>query len=173
MSPTAPELSTARLRLRGFRGDDLDAYAAICADPEVMRHIGAGGPIARDIAWRQMAMLAGEWPLRGYGQWAVERREGGGLIGRVGFLHPEGWPACELAWLLARDAWGQGLAVEAAGAALACGRERLGVPAELISMIRPGNHRSIRLAERLGAVADGTIQFLGDQALRYRHPPPR
>src|SRR5580765_7022514 len=64
-------LTTARLRLRLFREDDLDAYAAMCADAEVMRHIGIGGPVARDAAWRHMALFNGEWTLHGYGMWAV------------------------------------------------------------------------------------------------------
>lgn len=68
---TAPVIETARLRLRPFRADDIEAYAALCADAEVMRHIGAGTPIGRDLAWRQMAALNGEWSLRGYGHWAL------------------------------------------------------------------------------------------------------
>ena len=167
MSP--PELFTDRLVLRPFRAVDLDAYAAICADPEVMRHIGAGGPVGRDVAWRQMALHLGEWALRGYGTWALERRADGALLGRAGFLHPEGWPGVELAWLLARAAWGRGLASEAVHAARAYGRERLGVQRP-ISLIRPDNTRSIALAERLGATLEDELSFLGGSTLRYRHP---
>lgn len=166
---TAPVIETARLRLRPFRADDIEAYAALCADAEVMRHIGAGTPIGRDLAWRQMAALNGEWSLRGYGHWALERQQDGRLIGRAGFLHPEGWPGCEIGWLLERASWGQGYAFEAARAALAL-RPRLGVPAELISLIRPGNLPSIRLAERLGAAEAETIDFHGGpcRVFRYR-----
>ena len=74
-------LTTARLRLRPFRQADLDDYAAICADAEVMRFIGAGGPVGRDAAWRHMALYLGEWALHGYGSWAVERRQDRRLIG--------------------------------------------------------------------------------------------
>ena len=161
-------ISTARLRLRPFREDDLDAYAAMSADAEVMQYIGSGGPVGRDVAWRGMALFLGHWALRGYGTWAVERRSDGRLIGRAGFHDPEGWPGCELGWLLARDAWGQGYAFEAAAAALACGRNELGL-GEVISLIRPGNARSIALAERLGAVNTGPVDLLGQTALRYRH----
>jgi len=164
-------LSTARLRLRPFRLADLDAYAAMCADAEVMRHIGNGGPVGRDAAWRQMALFLGEWTLRGHGMWALERRADARLIGRVGFLDPEGWPGCELGWLLAHDAWGEGYAYEGAAAALAFGRHELGL-GEVISLIRPGNQRSIRLAERLGAHNTGTIDFLGAGALLFRHAAP-
>lgn len=162
-------ISTPRLRLRMFRESDLDAYAAMSADPEVMRHIGAGGPIERDLAWRGMAAFVGHWALRGIGMWAIEERASGRLIGRAGFLHPEGWPGCEVGWLLARDAWGQGYAHEAVTAAIAHGRSALGVGA-LISLIRPDNTRSARLAARLGAIRTGSIDFQGGAADIYRHP---
>jgi RimJ/RimL family protein N-acetyltransferase len=162
-------LATARLELRMFREDDLDAYADMCADEEVMRFIGVGGPVGADVAWRQMALFLGEWILHGYGMWAVEERASGRLIGRVGFLNPHGWPACELGWLLARDAWGHGFALEAAQAAIAHGRANLGIR-ELISLIRPDNARSIALAERLGATLDRKVEFLGGATLQYEHP---
>ena len=152
-----------------FREDDLDAYADMCADAEVMRFIGAGGPVDASVAWRQMALFLGEWTLHGYGMWAVEERASGRLIGRVGYLNPPGWPECELGWLLARDAWGRGFAREAATAALAHGRASLGI-GKLISLIRPDNLRSIALAERLGAVLDRRIEFMGGAALQYEHP---
>ena len=162
-------LATARLDLRMFREDDLDAYADMCADEEVMRFIGAGGPVGADVAWRHMALFVGEWSLHGYGMWAIEERASRRLIGRVGFLNPHGWPACELGWLLARDAWGHGFALEAAQAAMAYGRANLGIRG-LISLIRPDNLRSIALAHRLGATLDRKIEFMGNEALLYEHP---
>ena len=162
-------LATARLDLRMCRDDDLDAYAEMCADDEVMRFIGAGGAVGADVDWRKRALFLGEWALHGYGMWAVEERASGRLIGRVGFLNPHGWPACELGWLLARDAWGHGFALEAAAAAIAHGRAKLGIR-ELISLIRPDNARSIALAKRLGATLERRIEFLGAEALLYAHP---
>lgn len=166
---TIPSLATARLRLRPHTAADLDAHAAIVADEEVMRYIGTGGPVGRDVAWRQLALHLGHWALRGHGMWAVELRAERRLIGCVGFLNPEGWPGCELAWMFARSAWGQGYAFEAVGAARAFGRDALGVD-QPISLIREANARSIRLAERLGAVNTGPIDFLGGTALVFRHP---
>lgn len=164
-----PSVETPRLVLRAFRLTDLDAYAAMCADERVMRYIGNGGVVGRDMAWRHLAVFLGAWALVGHGMWAIERRSDGALIGRAGFLDPDGWPGCELAWLLARDAWGHGYALEAAQAALAFGRREQGLR-DLISLIRPDNRRSIALAERLGAQNAGPIDFLGDRALLYRHP---
>jgi ribosomal-protein-alanine N-acetyltransferase len=163
-----PTIDTDRLRLRAFRSDDLDAHAAHCADAEVMQYLGAGRPLDRALAWRQMATFVGEWTLHGWGMWAVARRADDRLIGRVGFLFPPGWPEVEIGWLLGRDAWGNGHAREAAAAALRFGRERLAIGAP-ISLIRPGNLRSIALAERLGARLERTIELMGAPALVYRH----
>src|SRR5437764_15358750 len=74
-----PELVTERLLLRGLEVSDFDAYAAICADPEVRRYLGDGRPLERPAAWREMAVLLGHWDLRGFGQWALIERGSGDL----------------------------------------------------------------------------------------------
>jgi RimJ/RimL family protein N-acetyltransferase len=159
-------LETERLRLRAFRNADLDEYARLCADEEVMRYIGTGVTLSRAEAWRSMAGILGHWRLLGYGMFAVELKASGELLGRVGFLDPPGWPGFELGWVLARGFWGKGYAFEAAGAARdyafgALGRERI------ISLIRPGNERSIRVAEKLGERCAGEVELLGGRALLY------
>lgn len=162
----APTLETARLRLRGFRHTDLDAYARFCADADVMRYIATGVPLNRGEAWRQMAFFVGHWGLLGHGMWAVERKDTGELIGRVGFLHPPGWPDFELGWLLGRPFWGQGYALEAARVALRYAFETLGRE-RIISLIRPDNHRSITLAETLGERLVGEVELFGSTAQLY------
>lgn len=163
-----PAIETARLRLRPFVEADLDAYAAMSADAEVMRYIGDGQPVGRDIAWRQMAVFLGHWALKGYGMWAIERSADGVLVGRAGFHHPEGWPGLEIGWLLARPAWGHGLALEAAQSALDWGRREKHMR-RVISLIRSGNVRSESLALRLGAVLEGQATLMGGVANVYRH----
>jgi RimJ/RimL family protein N-acetyltransferase len=162
-------ISTTRLKLRPFRDADWDDYAAMSADPEVMRHIGAGGPVSRDDAWRSMAVMLGHWELRGYGMYAIEERATGRLVGRTGFIDPPGWPGFEIGWLLAREHWGRGYAREAAQAAMYVAFGMLGRESA-ISLIRPGNERSIKLVEALGAtLAERLDDFLGGPALVYRH----
>ena len=159
-------LETRRLRLRMFREDDLDRYAAICADPEVMRHLGDGRALTRAEAWRQMAMILGHWQLRGYGFWAVEARESGALMGRIGFFNPEGWPGFELGWVLAREHWGKGYATEGARRALEHAFTEMGRE-HVISLIHADNRASIRVAERLGETLEGRTELFGRQALIY------
>src|SRR5437762_11892017 len=95
-------LETERLTLRMLREEDLDAYAEMCADPDVMRYIGDGQPMTRSLAWRSLALMVGHWHLRGYGLWAVEERASGLPVGRIGVWNPEGWPGFGLGWMLSR-----------------------------------------------------------------------
>lgn len=165
---TIETLETPRLRLRPFRDADLDAYAPIVADAEVMRYLGDGKPLDRFGAWRQMALLLGHQAMRGYTLWAVDEKASGRIVGRVGLWYPEGWPALEVGWLVAREHWGKGFAVEAARACRRAAFETLGA-ARLISVIYPDNARSIRVAEKLGAVPDGRVLLFGKDCLVYRH----
>jgi RimJ/RimL family protein N-acetyltransferase len=158
-------LETERLRLRMFRDEDIDAYAAICADPDVMRYL-TGEPMTRFEAWRHMAMLVGHWTLRGYGMWAVEEKATGNVVGRIGFNNPEGWPGFELGWILGRSAWGKGYATEGARVALNYAFTEMGRD-HVISVIRPGNEASIKVAERLGETLEGECEVLGFPALIY------
>ena len=143
-----PVLETERLRLRSFRGEDLDAWAAMMADPDVVRYI-APQPMSREEAWRSIAASLGHWQLRGYGTWAVERKSDGAMLGRVGMINPEGWPGLEIGWTLGKLYWGRGYATEAAATAMRYAF--LTQPAaKLISCIDPDNAPSQSVAVRLG-----------------------
>ena len=163
-----PPVVTRRLLLRGFEPRDVEPYAAMMSDAEVTRHLGDGTPLTRPDAWRQLAMLTGHWTLRGFGMWAVEERASGAFIGRIGCFEPEGWPGFELGYVLARQSWGRGYAREGAQAALAYAREALG-RTDIISLIRPANAASIRVAEALGARYAGDTEFFGSRTLIYRY----
>jgi RimJ/RimL family protein N-acetyltransferase len=161
-------LQTERLVLRPFREADIDGYAEMGADPEVMRFLSADGRLlSRADAWRQMAMFLGHWELRGYGTWAVEERATGAFVGRVGLHNPLGWPDRELGWTIARRFWGRGYASEAARAAITHAFGALGWT-HLVSLIHPDNHRSTRLAERLGYHSQGTAEVAGLTLMMYR-----
>ncbi len=145
-----PTLETQRLYLRPLRKSDFEDYAALYADPEVLRYLASGPePWDRGRAWRHMAFVKGHWELTGVGMWAVEHKEAGAFMGLIGFAAPEGWPGFELAWILARRWWGNGYASEGVRAALAYAFTVLKKDC-IISLIHPENQASIRVAERLG-----------------------
>lgn len=160
-------LQTERLRLRMLRESDFDAYAEMCADAEVMRHIGDGKPLERPMAWRNMATMLGHWTLRGYGIYGVEEQATGAFVGRIGFWNPEGWPGFEVGWTLHRRYWGRGYATEAAQACVNFAFTALNQP-QISSLIHPENAASIRVAQRVGETLVGRTEVFGKPALIYR-----
>lgn len=154
------DVLTDRLRLRTWTDADRPAFAAMNADPEVMEHL----PAVLDRAGSDALMdrLRAVWAENGIGLWAVERRSDGVLLGWAGLNPmPVGTPGAgewEIGWRLARAAWGQGYATEAAFDGVRFARE-LGL-ARVWSMTVPANVRSIAVMRRLGLVEHG----------RFDHP---
>jgi RimJ/RimL family protein N-acetyltransferase len=143
-----PQLETERLIMRGPSAADFEPFARMMADPDVARYI-APAPMERNDAWRALASAIGHWSLRGYGGWTVIRKTDGAFMGRVGMVHPEGWPGLEIGWTLDKPFWGKGYATEAASAAMRYAF--LTQPVErLISNIDPENVASQAVALRLG-----------------------
>jgi RimJ/RimL family protein N-acetyltransferase len=159
-------LQTERLLLRMFRESDLNDYAEMCGDPEVMRYLGDGQTMSREDAWRHMAMVLGHWHLRGYGLWAVEERASGEMIGRIGCYNPEGWPQLEVGWALRRCFWGRGYAIEGARASLRFAFTELNAE-HVVSVIHPQNAASIRVAEKLGERFERTAEVRGFEISIY------
>ena len=153
----ALRIETERLVLRAWRSEDLEPYAAICADPEVMRWIGDGSVRSREASARQICDFQQRWDDDGFGPFAVELRHSSALIGFVGMLIPdflpEIMPAVEIGWRLDRRYWGQGYATEAARAALAFAFEEAGF-SRLVSICQVGNEASERVMLKLGMTLD-------------------
>ena len=166
MHACVPVLQTERLVLRSFTQEDFEPFTHIVSDPEVVRYLDGGAPISREDCWRGMALFIGHWHLRGYGWWAVEDRRTGELLGRLGLYNPEGWPGIEVGWLLRQDAWGVGLATEGAAAAINFAFDVVGA-GHVISIIDPRNTRSIRVAEKIGELYEGDLDFNGKAVVVY------
>jgi RimJ/RimL family protein N-acetyltransferase len=149
-----PSLETERLLLRPWRADDLDALAAVNAQPEVMRWVAPNRPLRRDESAELLERIVRHWAEHGFGLWAVQPRAGGdACIGFAGLAIPSFLPAVlpavEVGWRLAAEWWGRGLATEAARASVRFGFEALGLET-IVSIIDPANARSLRVAEKLG-----------------------
>jgi RimJ/RimL family protein N-acetyltransferase len=147
-------IETDRLLLEPWDHDAHgEAFAAINADPEVMRHLGGADPMPREESDDSSRRIAAHWDAYGFGLWAASRRDTGEMIGFVGLCHPLWWPAMnarvEIGWRLARDAWGSGYATEGGRAALRTGFDTLGLE-EIVAFVHPANERSLAVTRRLG-----------------------
>jgi RimJ/RimL family protein N-acetyltransferase len=153
-----PRIETERLVLRRWEvTGDLDAYAAICGDPEVMRYIGDGSVATRDECEEQLERYETTWREHGFGLFALERRDTGELIGNTGlaipdFL-PEILPAVEIGWRLGRAHWHHGFATEAARAALAFAWDPVGLD-RVVSVHAVGNDPSGNVMQKIGMHLD-------------------
>lgn len=152
-SGDAAFLETPRLRLRRWQDEDLDGFAAVNAQPEVMRYIHDGRTLDRAATAERLAAYRRHWDAYGFGLYVVEIRETGELAGFTGlavptFL-PEIMPAVEIGWRLGRAHWGRGLATEAAQAVVAHARAELGLR-RLVSIHVVGNEASARVMVKLG-----------------------
>ena len=144
-------LETKRLILRHLIMDDLDALFALYSDPEIRRYFPEG-TLTREETKEEL-----EWFLNGHpdhpelGLWATIQKETGQFIGRCGLLPwmIDGRPEVEIAYLLDKKYWGQGLATEAAQGILHHGFEKLQL-SRLICLIDGENQASIRVARKIG-----------------------
>src|SRR5688500_8386833 len=107
-----PTIQTERLVLRAFHEDDTEPLFQLMQDPEVVRYIGDRRIPTRQEVWRAIAGWIGHWALRGYGLWAVDDRESGELVGRIGLINPADWPGPEVGYTIGKRWWGLGLASE-------------------------------------------------------------
>ena len=148
-APAADELETARLRMRLFTPADLDRMCEITSDSGVMRFIGHGHPLSREQTLVNLDMIMNGFRRRGYGRWALERRDTGALVGYCGLSSGNPEVGIELAYMLAREEWGRGLAHEAGRASLRYGFETLGVES-IAGLTLHDNLRSRLVLERLG-----------------------
>lgn len=154
-------LTTERLVLRPWRDADRAPFAAMSADPEVMEFFPA--PLTREESDAFVdRTMQGFAERGGWGWFAVEERASGALAGVAG-LAPVRFaahftPAVEIGWRLARAAWGQGYATEAARAtvAFAFGELRLD---EVVAMAVPANERSLAVMRRLNMTNDPAESF--------------
>lgn len=159
-----PQLETERLILRRWRESDREPFAALNADPEVCEFFPVDA-FSRDQSDALIGRLEEHFETYGYGCWAVEVKAGPPLIGFVGLLVPtfeaHFTPCVEIGWRLARSAWGQGYASEAAREVLRFSFEDAGLEA-LVSLTTVLNLRSQAVMERIG--------FHRDPAEDFDHP---
>jgi RimJ/RimL family protein N-acetyltransferase len=154
-------IETERLRLRDWTDSDAEPFATLNADPRVMEFFPA--KLDRAASDALMAKIRANLARDGYGLYAVEVKATAAFIGFVGLAAPNFeahfTPATEIGWRLARTAWGQGFASEAAAAVRDHAFADLRLNA-LISFTAEWNRPSRRVMERIGMTHDPADDFI-------------
>lgn len=161
---TRPVLETARLRLRWFVPADAPFILELTTQPTWLQNIGDRG--VRDLATAEGYIRKGplaSYAARGYGLWAVVRKEDDVPVGMCGIIKRDGMDDPELAYAYLERFHGMGYGGEAAAATMTHARETLGIP-RLAAIVNPENAASIRILERVGMAYRGPIQMPGDPA---------
>jgi len=158
-----PWVETPRIVLRAWQTDDLDAFARLTADPQVVRYVGDGTVLSREqtAEWIVIANRnIGKW---GFGTHAVVERESGSVIGWAGLIHSDQAQetAAEIIYALSPAAWGRGYATELARGILdwAWRHSKL---ERVIATIAPDNAASIAMMGKLGFVSEGIVMHDGE-----------
>lgn len=168
-SPTQPparSVATTRLLLRPMDPTDAPALHALMDDPVAARFFPNPTPPPLERVEKWAARQAASWDERGYGLWAVCLRPGGQVVGWAGLQYLPDTDETEVAYQIDRSHWGQGLASEAARAALDYAFRTLGL-AQIVAVVHPENAASIRVIEKAGMRFTGQCEYFGMQVRRY------
>jgi ribosomal-protein-alanine N-acetyltransferase len=160
-------LETPRLRLRELHDGDAGFIFALLNDPDFLRNIGDRGVHSHEDALRYIAAgPVASYASRGWGLWAVERREDGALTGMCGLVSRDTLPGPDLGYAYL-PAWrGQGYAFEAAAATLDFAFTRAGLD-RVLAIVTPANTGSVRVLEKLGMRRERMQAFGGEPLAVY------
>jgi RimJ/RimL family protein N-acetyltransferase len=160
---SAVRIQTERLVLRPLSEADVEDIAQLYSHPAVAAWLG---PLTREDAARKVARDERHWGMHGFGRFAAADLVTGSLVGRVGVMRQPEWEETpekdELGWTIAAGRWGEGLATEAAAAAMADAFGRVGLQ-RIVSWTTPDNHASRRVMEKCG------LHFRGNTLWDGRH----
>jgi [ribosomal protein S5]-alanine N-acetyltransferase len=165
-------LETEHLLFRPLTIADLDALVSMYSDPDVMRFLG--GPRSREEVQSALQGYIREYQIYGHSFFATIRKSDGSFIGHCGLLRQEieDEQEIELAYVLAKDYWQLGLAFEGILALKDYGFQQLGF-SRIVSLIPPGNHASMHLAEKIGMHYDRDVDQWGQHFRLYVVQQPR
>lgn len=153
-------IETARLVLRQWNDEDVDAWADMNADPKVMEFFP--GVMPRERSYEQAALMRADLAKNGYGWFVMERKDEPGFAGIMALddiRHDMPFrPLREIGWRLPVRSWGHGYATEAAQALLRLAFDELQWP-EVVAMTAEINVRSRRVMERLRMTHDPADDF--------------
>lgn len=153
---------TSRLRARHFEEDDLEDFAELCADPEVMRLVNDGSTLVRSDVAHWIKVCQEKYAQRGYGTSAIIERATGDFIGYCGVVRPSHQDFDELIYVFHQRFWGKGYATEIGRAMLDYVFGMSGLDS-ISATIDPSNEQSKHVAAKLGMIetpfADRTVSY--------------
>ena len=142
-------IATERVYLRPLHEDDLDNFARIGSDPDVMRYIGSGETQSRDQTAARLYAMIEHRTQHGFGLWAAIHKASGEWMGFCGLQFLDKTSEVEVGYRLAKRFWGMGLATESARASLLYGFEELGLD-RIVGVVQMENLASQRVLEKIG-----------------------
>ena len=151
----APIFETERLYVRHFQPDDLDVFAALCIDPVVMRYVGDGETLPREMVSHWIDVCQQKYANRGYGTSAVFEKAGDTFIGYCGVVRAPENDFDELIYVFNVAAWGKGYATEV-GRAMLRYVFNISTLDHIYATIYPENLASIKVIEKIGVRFDHT-----------------
>ena len=160
-------LETERLTLRELEPNDLDFLASMMADPDVSHHYDRR--FSREASEQWLNRQLERYATDGHGMWLAVEKATGAPVGQVGLVIQtvENRRRPEIGWLLDRPQWGKGYATEGGAAVRDAAFSRWKYP-EVISLIRPANLPSQRVAERIGLKPGPRVWFNGSEHIVFQ-----
>ncbi len=143
------ELRTDRLRLRPIEESDADSYVALRGDSRTRVYSRSGVPVPPGQAGHELVDACTSWRERGYGHWVISDADArflGVIVVQQGMHNPT---ILEFGWIVAPDAWGQGIATEAARLAASDLLARTNATG-ITSYLQAANTASRQVAEKIG-----------------------
>jgi [ribosomal protein S5]-alanine N-acetyltransferase len=159
-------LETARMRLLAWQPNDWLLLRPIATDPEVMRYISCGQPWPDERIREFVGRQIGHCDKLGYCLWKLLLKESSEMIGFCGLQPLDGTAETEIGWWLTRACWGQGLATEAARAALLDGFERAGLE-RIVAVAMAANRASLHVMAKMGMKYEREMVHRGFDVVLY------
>ncbi len=164
-----PEIETARLRLRQYTLDDLDALARIVSNPEVMKY-SSRGPIPKDkvkqVTQEILEFFLKHWQQHKFGVWAANDKQTNQLIGHCGLNFLPNSPEVEVLYRFDQFYWNQGIATEATKASLRYGFEEVKLE-RIVAITAPEHIASRRVMEKAGLKYEKDAYFYNLDVVYY------
>lgn len=166
-SKDATVLKIDGFTMRPIQTSDLDALAAIWANPEVTRFLPSRGvPISRENTEKSLHSFVEHWQQRGYGIWAIVEDDSSQMVGYCGLRYLDELNEVEVLYGLAQDYWGRGITTQAAKASISYGFNTANLD-KVIAMALPENQASRRVIEKAGLNYEKQVHMYNLDALYY------